>query len=143
MSFYRTRHPDGPFATLIGVAATCLHPEADRPGELRSRARSASEDNEEIRTFKADRRTRTVLDVTCHARLTSLAASVRGRHASPLGVFAVFTLAPGCSPWRLQWPHGYPGSRHGRWPGPRYDARDPPPSTRFDRNKSVSQVHLH
>ncbi len=46
-------------------------------------------------------------------RLTALAASVRCWHALPLGVAAVLTLAPGCSPWRLQPAHGYPGSRHG------------------------------
>lgn len=56
MSFYWTRHPDGPFVTLIGVATTYLHPGANRPEELRSRARSASEDDEEMRTFKAELR---------------------------------------------------------------------------------------
>ena len=28
---YWIRHPDGPFATLIAVATTYLHPEADDP----------------------------------------------------------------------------------------------------------------
>jgi hypothetical protein len=56
MTFYWTRHPDGPFVTLIGVAATYLHPEANQPEELRSRARLAAEDDEEMRTFKAELR---------------------------------------------------------------------------------------
>jgi hypothetical protein len=33
----------------------------------------------------------------------------------PLGVYVVLTLAPGCSPWRLQSAHGYPDSRYGQW----------------------------
>ena len=51
---------------------------------------------------------------TRHERLTILAASVGCWLTRPLGVSAVLTLAPRCSPWRLQAAHGYPGSRHGR-----------------------------
>jgi len=51
---------------------------------------------------------------TRHQRLTTLAASAGCWHTRPLGVSAVLTLAPRCSPWRLQAAHGYPGSRHGR-----------------------------
>jgi hypothetical protein len=45
------RHPDGPFATLIRVATTYLHPEAD---DLESLQRLAKrEDRPEMRAFKA------------------------------------------------------------------------------------------
>lgn len=54
--FYWERHPGGPFATLIAVAATYLHPEADEPEALRRRARRATEDDEEMRVFKAELR---------------------------------------------------------------------------------------
>ena len=52
--FYWTRHPDGPFVTLISVAATYLHPEMYRPGELRKRAQR--NDDPKIRAFKAELR---------------------------------------------------------------------------------------
>lgn len=52
--FYWERHPDGPFVTLIAVATTYLHPEANEPEALRRRARR--EDDEEMRVFKAELR---------------------------------------------------------------------------------------
>lgn len=53
-AFYWQRYPDGPFATLIRVAATYLHPEAD---DLESLQRLAKrEDDEEMRAFKAELR---------------------------------------------------------------------------------------
>lgn len=52
--FYWKRHPDGPFATLIRVATTYLHPEADDLESLQSLANR--EDDEEMRTFKAELR---------------------------------------------------------------------------------------
>lgn len=52
---YRERHPSGPFATLIAVAANYLHPEADEPEALRRRARRLGGD-EEMRVFKAELR---------------------------------------------------------------------------------------
>ena len=54
--FYWERHPDGPFVTLIAVAATYLHPEANEPEALRRRARRAGEGDEEMRVFKAELR---------------------------------------------------------------------------------------
>jgi hypothetical protein len=54
MSFYWTRHPNGPFVTLIGVATTYLNAESYRPEALRRRARR--EDDEEMRVFKAELR---------------------------------------------------------------------------------------
>ena len=39
-----------------------------------------------------------VTRVVRHERPTTLAVSVGGRHARSLGVSAVLTLAPGCSP---------------------------------------------
>jgi hypothetical protein len=54
--FYWERHPDGPFVTLIAVAATYLHPEADEPEALRRRARRAGEGDAEMRVFKAELR---------------------------------------------------------------------------------------
>jgi hypothetical protein len=50
--FYWERHPDGPFVTLIAVAATYLHPESGNPGSLQRRAKR---DNDEVmRVFKAE-----------------------------------------------------------------------------------------
>jgi hypothetical protein len=52
--FYWKRHPDGPFATLIRIATTYLHPEAD---DLESLQRLARRENDtEMRTFKAELR---------------------------------------------------------------------------------------
>lgn len=52
--FYWKRHPDAPFATLIRIATTYLHPEAD---DLESLQRLTKRDNdEEMRTFKAELR---------------------------------------------------------------------------------------
>jgi hypothetical protein len=53
---YWERHPDGPFATLIAVAATYCSPEAydGAYDDLISRAREPDPDDEEIRAFKAE-----------------------------------------------------------------------------------------
>ena len=55
-AFYWERHPDGPFATLIAVAATYCSPEAydGAYDDLISRARAPEPDDEEIRAFKAE-----------------------------------------------------------------------------------------
>jgi hypothetical protein len=53
-AFYWERHPDGPFATLIAVATTYLHPERDDIDSLRRFA--VREDIEKARTFKAELR---------------------------------------------------------------------------------------
>ncbi|HLK77608.1 MAG TPA: hypothetical protein VKU77_28665 [Streptosporangiaceae bacterium] len=55
---YWAKHPDGPFATLIAVAATYCHPEAygEAYADLVERARSAEPDDEEIGVFKAELR---------------------------------------------------------------------------------------
>lgn len=50
--FYWERHPDGPFATLITVAATYCGPGAY--DDLISRARAPEPDDEEIGAFKAE-----------------------------------------------------------------------------------------
>ena len=55
---YWARNPQGPFATLIAVAATYCHPEA-YDGPMRTslaRARSAAPDDEEIRVFRDELR---------------------------------------------------------------------------------------
>ena len=52
--FYWERHPGGPFAVLIRVAATYLHPEVDQLEALQELARR--EDDEEMRAFKAELR---------------------------------------------------------------------------------------
>src|SRR6202044_3375324 len=52
--FYWERHPDGPFATLIRVATTYLHPEVDELEALQRLARR--DDDEEMRAFKAELR---------------------------------------------------------------------------------------
>lgn len=46
-----------------------------------------------------------LLRVVCHERLATLTASPSCWHAGPVGVSTVLTLAPGFSPWRLQWAH--------------------------------------
>lgn len=52
--FYWKRHPDGPFATLIRISTTYLHPEAD---DLESLQRLAKRENDpEMRIFKAELR---------------------------------------------------------------------------------------
>ncbi len=54
--FYWQRHPDGPFATLIAVAATYCTPEAydGAYDDLISRAHAPEPDDQEIRAFKAE-----------------------------------------------------------------------------------------
>jgi hypothetical protein len=52
--FYWERHPDGPFATLIRVSTTYLHPESDALESLQRLAKR--EDDAEMRTFKAELR---------------------------------------------------------------------------------------
>jgi hypothetical protein len=52
--FYWKRFPDGPFATLIRIATTYLHPEAD---DLESLQRLAKRENDkEMHDFKAELR---------------------------------------------------------------------------------------
>ena len=55
-AFYWERHPDGPFATLIAVAATYCTPEAydSAYDDLISRARAPEPDDQEIRAFTAE-----------------------------------------------------------------------------------------
>jgi len=55
-AFYWNRHPDGPFATLIAVAATYCAPEAydGAYDDLISRARAPGPGDEEIGAFKAE-----------------------------------------------------------------------------------------
>jgi hypothetical protein len=52
--FYWKRHPDGPFATLIRISTTYLHPEADDLESLQRLAKSGN--NGEMRAFKAELR---------------------------------------------------------------------------------------
>ena len=51
--YYWKRHPDGPFVTLIAVATTYLHPEAD---DLESLQELAKDDDPEMRVFKDELR---------------------------------------------------------------------------------------
>jgi hypothetical protein len=55
---YWARNPQGPFATLIGVAATYCHPEAydGAYADLISRVQSAAPEDEEIRVFREELR---------------------------------------------------------------------------------------
>jgi hypothetical protein len=57
-AFYWERHPDGPFATLIAVAATYCSPDAYDGAyeDLVSRARSPQTADDEMRIFKAELR---------------------------------------------------------------------------------------
>ena len=52
--FYWERHPDGPFATLIAVATTYLHPERDDVESLKRFAKR--EDFPRAQTFKLELR---------------------------------------------------------------------------------------
>jgi hypothetical protein len=55
-AFYWERHPDGPFVTLIAMAATYCSPDAYDGAyeDLASRARSPRPDDDEMRIFKAE-----------------------------------------------------------------------------------------
>jgi hypothetical protein len=53
--YYWMRHPDGPFVTLIAVATTYLHPEADELELLQEHAKDDDSDPE-MRVFKAELR---------------------------------------------------------------------------------------
>jgi len=55
-AFYGERHPDGPFATLIAVAATYCSPDAYDGAyeDLISRARAPDPGDQEIRAFTAE-----------------------------------------------------------------------------------------
>lgn len=57
-AFYWERHPEGPFATLIAVAATYCGPDAYDGAyqDLARRARTADPGDDEIRVFKAELR---------------------------------------------------------------------------------------
>jgi hypothetical protein len=57
-AFYWERHPDGPFATLIAVAATYCSPDAYDGAyeDLVRRARAADADDEEMHVLKAELR---------------------------------------------------------------------------------------
>jgi hypothetical protein len=52
--FYRNRHPDGPFTTLIRIATSYLHPEADDLESLRWLAERG--DRPEMRVLKDELR---------------------------------------------------------------------------------------
>jgi hypothetical protein len=54
--FYWERHPDGPFATLIGVAATYCSPDADAEDYERLKRRAGREDDPQMGVFKAELR---------------------------------------------------------------------------------------
>jgi hypothetical protein len=55
---YWAKNPEGPFATLIAVAATYCHPEAYDGAyeDLIERAQSPEPDDDEIRVFEAELR---------------------------------------------------------------------------------------
>jgi len=54
--YYWERHPDGPFATLIGVAATYCSPDADAEDYERLKRLARHEDDRRMRVFKAELR---------------------------------------------------------------------------------------
>lgn len=57
-AFYWERQPDGPFVTLVAVAATYCSPDAYDGGyeDLISRARSPQQDDKEMQVFKSELR---------------------------------------------------------------------------------------
>jgi hypothetical protein len=54
--FYWERHPDGPFATLIGVAATYCSPDADAEDYERLKRLAKRRDDQRMHAFKAELR---------------------------------------------------------------------------------------
>jgi hypothetical protein len=54
--FYWERHPDGPFATLMGVAATYCSPDADTEDYERLKRLAGREDSQQMRVFKDELR---------------------------------------------------------------------------------------
>jgi len=54
MAFYWERHPDGPFVTLISVAAKYLHPEIDDLDLLKALAKR--DDVDKMLVFKSELR---------------------------------------------------------------------------------------
>jgi len=54
--FYWERHPEGPFATLIGVAATYCSPDADAEDYQRLKRLARTEDDPRMVTFKGELR---------------------------------------------------------------------------------------
>jgi hypothetical protein len=54
--FYWERHPDGPFATLIGVAATYCSPDADVEDYERLKRLARRQDDQRMRVFKDELR---------------------------------------------------------------------------------------
>jgi hypothetical protein len=53
-AFYWERHPNGPFATLIAVATSYLHPEIDDDDGLKRFAKNQG--NQESQVFKSELR---------------------------------------------------------------------------------------
>ena len=53
-AFYWERHPDDPFATLIAVATSYLHPEIDDLDSLKRFAKN--QENDKARVFKSELR---------------------------------------------------------------------------------------
>jgi hypothetical protein len=54
--FYWERNPDGPFATLLGVAATYCSPDADADDYERLKRLARRQDDQRMRVFKAELR---------------------------------------------------------------------------------------
>jgi hypothetical protein len=54
--FYWERHPDGPFATLIGVAATYCSPDAGVEDYERLKRLARRQDDQRMRVFKDELR---------------------------------------------------------------------------------------
>jgi hypothetical protein len=54
--FYWERNPDGPFATLIAVAATYCSPDADAEDYERLKRLTRSEGNQQMAVFKTEPR---------------------------------------------------------------------------------------
>jgi plasmid stabilization system protein ParE len=54
--FYWERHPDGPFATLIGVTETYCSPDAAAADYERLKRLAKREDDQQMRVFKAELR---------------------------------------------------------------------------------------
>ena len=99
--FYWKRHPDSPFAALIRITTTYLHPEADDPESLQRLAKR--EDRPEMRVFKAELRqaiTPTSFPATSSSTTSSTTTEATRRSCDDSGGTSTATnlsLVPGCA----------------------------------------------
>jgi hypothetical protein len=114
-------------ARLPASAVSCIPPwrraqlMEEARAELRRRAQRARRELDRARA--ESRPNARMLRVVRYERQTLPTANAGCWHALPMGIHVALTLAPACSPWRLQGTDDFPGCRHGRWRRGRHAAR--------------------